>query len=106
MLEILLEVIFDQESNLRIERLENLLDVLTEEKHNSNSSLFPIASAGVRLLFSNTGSELRRRLLMTLIKDDRLNTSDINALIKLIKRKFDLTNIAEGLLLHLNPLAA
>lgn len=43
---------------------------------------------------------------MTLIKDDRLNVSDLKELSSLIRRTFGPRKIAEGMLQRLNPLAA
>ena len=67
-------VIFDQSGALRLERLKSLLEVLTEE---SNKNLLPVAESSIKLLFSQQGELLRSHLLMTLIKDDKLDSSDI-----------------------------
>ena len=107
MREKLLEVIFDQQGNLRIERLENLLDVVSNESSlQSSSDLLPVAGAGLRLLLSKDGGDLRQRLLLTLIKDDRLNISDLKELTSLMRKTFGPRQIAEGVMQRLNPLAA
>ncbi|WP_320668032.1 AarF/ABC1/UbiB kinase family protein [Prochlorococcus sp. MIT 1307] len=106
MLDILLDVIFDKKGGIRLDRIENLLDVLTNDSSASDSTLLPVAGAGLKLLLSPDGSMLRRNLLMTMIKDERLNTSDIKGLLKLLRSKFKTKEIAEDLIRYLNPLAA
>ena len=104
MLTILLDVIFDQTGGLRIERLENLLKVVTKEDETSEDELLPIAGAGLKLLMSPNGELLRRNLLMTLIKDERINTSDLKSLIKLLRRTFRPKIMASQAIKQLNPL--
>ncbi|WP_320677083.1 AarF/ABC1/UbiB kinase family protein [Prochlorococcus sp. MIT 1300] len=106
MIGVLLEVIFDKDSNLQIERLESLIRVLSDTETSTVSSLIPIVKAGTKLLLSDQGDELRKKLLMTLIKDERLNTSDLKSLVKLLGRTFNARNIAGGLAQRFNPLAA
>ena len=65
-----------------------------------------MAGAGLRLLLSRDGSDLRSRLLMTLIHDDRLHVDDFKALLNLVGRRFDPARLAGGLLQRMNPLAA
>ena len=43
---------------------------------------------------------------MTLIRDDRLHTDDVRALVGLLGRTFGPRRLAVGLLQRLNPLAA
>ena len=100
----LLEVIFDREGRLRIERLENLLAVV--ENDQPGTDLLPVARDGLRLLFGSQGSNLRQRLLLTLVRDDRLHTDDLQALLALVRRTFSPAKIAGGMLSRLNPLAA
>ncbi len=102
----LLEVIFDSNGQLQLERLESLLNVVGQNAPTPGAELIPIAGAGLKLLFSSDGAELRKLLLMTLIKDDRLSTSDIRSLIKLLGRTFNPGQIASGMVQKLNPLAA
>ena len=106
MREKLLEVIFDPEGRLRLDRLESLLDVVGQDAPTPGRDLLPVAGAGLRLLFSSDGAALRRRLLLTLIRDDRLHTDDVRALFALMGRTFGPSRIASGLLQRLNPLAA
>ena len=106
MREKLLEVIFDGEGRLRLDRLENLLAVVGQDAPAPGRELLPVAGAGLRLLLSRDGADLRKRLLLTLIRDDRLHTDDVRALFGLLGRTFGPGRIAGGLLQQLNPLAA
>ena len=106
MREKLLEVIFDADGRLRLDRLENLLAVVGQDAPAPGLELLPVAGAGLRLLLSRNGTDLRKRLLLTLIRDDRLHTDDVRALFGLLGRTFGPGRIAGGLLQQLNPLAA
>ena len=106
MREKLLEVIFDADGRLRLDRLENLLAVVGQDAPAPGRELLPVAGAGLRLLLSRNGADLRKRLLMTLIRDDRLHTDDVRALFGLLGRTFGPGRLAGGLLQRLNPLAA
>jgi predicted unusual protein kinase regulating ubiquinone biosynthesis (AarF/ABC1/UbiB family) len=104
MREKLLEVLFDKEGRLQIERLENLLAVV--ENDGAPTDLIPVAGAGLRLLLGAEGSSLRQRLLLTLVRDDRLHTDDLQQLLGLLRRTFSPRRLAGGMLQRLNPLAA
>jgi predicted unusual protein kinase regulating ubiquinone biosynthesis (AarF/ABC1/UbiB family) len=108
MREKLLEVIFDREGRLQLERLENLLAVVDNDS--GSADLLPVAGAGLKLLLTPEGSSLRQRLLLLLVKDNRLNTEDLQALLQLLRRTFTpsklASQLAQGLLQRLNPLAA
>ena len=107
MREKLMEVIFDEQGNLRVERLESLLDVVGNYSGSQSSGeLLPVAGAGLRLLLSRDGGDLRQRLLLTMIKNDRLNISDLRELTALMRKTFGPRQIAEGVMQRLNPLAA
>ncbi len=106
MREKLLEVIFDSKGQLRIERLESLLNVVSSSGQSPGLELIPVAGAGLKLLLGKDGSDLRKRLLMTLVKDDRLSTSDLRALGGMLGRTFGPSKVASGMLQRLNPLAA
>ena len=107
MREKLMDVIFDEQGSLRVERLESLLDVVgSYSSRQSSGELLPVAGAGLRLLLSRDGEDLRQRLLLTLIKDDRLNISDLKDLTALMRKTFGPRQIAEGVMQRLNPLAA
>ena len=102
----LLEVIFDADGRLSLDRLESLLAVVAQDAPAPGKELLPVAGAGLRLLLSRDGADLRKRLLLTLIRDNRLHTDDVRALMGLIARTFGPARIAGGLLQRLNPLAA
>ena len=104
MREKLLEVLFDRQGRLQIERLENLLAVV--ENDGAPTDLIPVAGAGLRLLLGPEGSSLRQRLLLTLVRDDRLHTDDLQQLLGLLRRTFSPRRLAGGMLQRLNPLAA
>jgi len=104
MREKLLDVLFDRQGRLQIERLENLLAVV--ENDGSSTDLIPVAGAGLKLLLGPEGSSLRQRLLLTLVRDDRLHTDDLRQLMGLVRRTFSPRRIAGGMLQRLNPLAA
>ena len=106
MREKLLEVIFDQNGRLRLDRLESLLAVVGQDAPAPGRELLPVAGAGLRLLLSRDGADLRKRLLLTLIRDDRLHTEDVRALAGLLGRTFGPSRLAGGLLQRLNPIAA
>ena len=104
MREKLLEVIFDRDGRLRLERLENLLAVV--EADGPGLDLLPVARDGLRLLFGKEGGSLRQRLLLSLVADNRLHTDDLQALMALVRRTFSPRRLAGGVLARLNPLAA
>jgi hypothetical protein len=104
MREKLLEVIFDRQGRLRVERLENLLEVV--ESDGPGADLLPVARDGLKLLLSRDGDSLRQRLLLSLVADNRLNTADIASLLRLLRSRFSPRRMAGGLLGRLNPLAA
>ena len=106
MREKLLDVIFDESGRLRLERLESLLEVVGQGAPSPGAELLPVAGAGLRLLFSRDGADLRKRLLLTLIRDDRLHTEDVRDLARLIGRTFGPGRIAGDFLQRLNPLVA
>ena len=106
MREKLLEVIFDQNGRLRLDRLESLLAVVGQDAPAPGRELLPVAGAGLRLLLSRDGADLRKRLLLTLIRDDRLHTEDVRELAGLLGRTFGPARLAGGLLQRLNPIAA
>ncbi len=104
MREKLLEVLFDRDGRLRIERLENLLAVVENDAASPN--LLPVAGAGLKLLLGPEGSSLRQRLLLTLVRDDRLQTDDLRALMALMGRTFSPRKLVSGVLGRFTPAAA
>jgi predicted unusual protein kinase regulating ubiquinone biosynthesis (AarF/ABC1/UbiB family) len=105
MREKLMEVIFDENGRLRLERLSNLLSVV-ESDLPGGGALLPVARDGLRLLFGPEGSSLRQRFLLSLVAENRVHTDDLKALISLLGQHFSLGKIATGMLSRLNSLAA
>ena len=95
-LEILLEVVFDKKGRIQIEKVESLLNILFKDKENINSDLIPVANAGLKLFVSKKGSEVRKSLLLSLIKDDKLEFTDAKKLLILIRDTFSPLNIAKS----------
>jgi predicted unusual protein kinase regulating ubiquinone biosynthesis (AarF/ABC1/UbiB family) len=87
MREKLLEVLFDAEGRLQLARLESLLAVV-EGDESGGADLLPVAGAGLKLLLGEEGRSLRQRLLLTLVRDNRLNTDDLRGLMNLLGRTF------------------
>ncbi len=107
MREKLMEVLFDRDGRLQLERLENLLQVVENEDGGGGATdLLPVAGAGLKLLVGVEGKSLRQRLLLTLVRDNRLNTDDLRGLMQLLGRTFSPRRVAGRLLTRLNPLAA
>jgi len=99
MREKLLEVLFDPQGRLQLERLENLLAVV--ENDSTSPDLLPVAGAGLKLLLGPEGGSLRQRLLLTLVQGDRLHTDDLRALMGLMGRTFSPRKLVSGMLAKL-----
>ena len=95
-LDILLEVVFDKKGQIQVEKVESLLNILFRDSENINSDLIPVANAGLKLFVSKKGSEVRKNLLLSLIKDERLEFSDVKKLLALIRDTFSPLNIAKS----------
>jgi len=95
-LEILLEVVFDNKGRIQIEKVESLLNILFKDSDNINSDLIPVANAGLKLFVSEKGSEVRKNLLLSLIKDDKLEFTDAKKLLSLFRDTFNPLNIAKS----------
>ncbi|ABB50153.1 kinase-like protein [Prochlorococcus marinus str. MIT 9312] len=95
-LEILLEVVFDKKGRIQIEKVESLLNILFKDSENINSDLIPVANAGLKLFVGKQGSEVRKNLLLSLIKDDKLEFTDAKKLLSLIRDTFSPLNIAKS----------
>ena len=104
MREKLLEVLFDSDGRLRVQRLENLLAVV--EEAGSSPDLLPVMGSGLKLLLGPEGNSLRQRLLLTLVQGDHLHTEDLRALAGLLRRTFTPAKLAGGMLARFNPLAS
>ena len=61
-----------------------------------NSDLLPVANAGLKLFIGKKGSEVRKNLLLSLIKDDKLELTDAKKLLVLIRDTFIPFNIAKS----------
>ena len=95
-LDILLEVVFDKKGQIQIEKVESLLNILFKDSVNINSDLIPVANAGLKLFVSKKGSEVRKNLLLSLIKDEKLEFTDAKKLLALIRDTFSPLNIAKS----------
>ena len=104
-------MLFDSDGRLQVARLESLLAVVeNDESAVVGTELLPVAGAGLKLLLGEEGRSLRQRLLLTLVRDDRLNTEDLRGLMELVGRTFApkrmVRRLRDQLLTRLNPLAA
>ena len=95
-LEILLEVVFDNQGRMQIEKVESLLNILFKDSGNINSDLIPVANAGLKLFVGKKGSQVRKNFLLSLIKDDKLELTDVKKLLSLIRNTFSPLNIAKS----------
>ena len=95
-IEILLEVVFDNEGRIQIDKFESLLNTLFKDSNNINSDLIPVANAGFKLFISDKGSEVRKNLLLSLVKDDRLELKDAEKLLILIRDTFSPLKLAKS----------
>ena len=93
---ILLEVIFDNEGRIQIDKLESLLNTLFKDTENINADLIPVANAGLKLIVSDKGSEVRKNLLLSLVKDDRLEFKDAEKLLILLRDTFSPLKLAKS----------
>ena len=93
---ILLQVIFDKEGKIQVEKLESLLNILFKDSIDINTDLIPVANASIKLFLSDKGSEVRKNLLLSLIKDDKLEFNDAEKLFNLIKETFSPVKIAKN----------
>ncbi len=98
MINILLDVIFDKKGRIRVERVENLFQVLVQDSSTPSNELIPVAGAGLKLLISERGSLIRKNLLMSIIKDEKIDIKDMKQLIKLLRKTFNPAKIASDLI--------
>lgn len=94
--DILLEVVFDNEGRIQIDKLESLLNTLFKDTKNINSDLIPVANAGLKLFVSEKGSEVRKNLLLSLVKDDRLEFKEAEKLLILLRDTFSPLKLAKS----------
>ena len=93
---ILLEVLFDKKGRIQIDKLESLLNTLFKDTENINADLIPVANAGLKLFVSEKGAEVRKNLLLSLIKDDRLEFKDTEKLLILLRDTFSPLKLAKS----------
>lgn len=77
----LLEVLF-QDGKFQWQRLENLIAIARADHR---FDLLPTAQLGLQYLLSDEGEFLRRQLLMALVEDDRIHTTELQRLWSLVK---------------------
>ena len=77
-------------------KLESLLNTLFKDTENINTDLIPVANAGLKLFVSEKGSEVRKNLLLSLIKDDRLEFKDAEKLLILLRDTFSPLKLAKS----------
>ena len=92
---ILLQVVFDKEGKIQVEKLESLLNILFKDSIDINTDLIPVANASIKLFLSEKGSRVRRNLLLSLIKDDKLEFKDAEKLLNLLRETFSPVKIAK-----------
>ena len=93
---ILLQVLFDKEGKIQVEKLESLLNILFKDSININTDLIPVANASLKLFLSEKGSKVRSNLLLSLIKDDKLELKDAEKLLNLLREIFSPLKIAKN----------
>ena len=60
------------------------------DTENINADLIPVANAGLKLFVSEKGAQVRKNLLLSLVKDDRLEFKDAEKLLDdFIERYFE-----------------
>jgi len=93
---ILIEVIFDKDGRIQIEKLESLLNILFKDSIDINADLIPVANASLKLFVSEKGSEVRKNLLLSLIKNDKIELKDAEKLFTLLRETFSPLKIAKN----------
>ena len=72
------------------------MNTLFGDSENINPDLIPVANAGFKLFVSEKGTEVRKNLLLSLVKDDRLEFKDIEKLLSLIRDTFSPLKLAKS----------
>ena len=93
---ILLEVIFDKEGRIQTDKLESLLNILFKDSIDINADLIPVANASFKLFVSEKGSEVRKNLLLSLIKNDKIELKDAEKLFTLLTETFSPIKLAKN----------
>ncbi len=94
--DILLEVIFDKDGRIQIDKLESLFNILFKDSVDINADLIPVANASIKLFAGEKGSEVRKNLLLSLIKNDRIELKDAEKLFTLLKETFSPMKLAKN----------
>ena len=92
---ILLDIVFDKNGKIQIDKLESLLNILFKDSVDIDTDLLPVANASLKLFMSEKGSLVRKNLLLSLIKDDKLELSDAEKLFNIIRDTFSPIKIAK-----------
>ena len=93
---ILLEVIFDKEGRIQTDKLESLLNILFKDSIDINADLIPVANASFKLFISEKGSEVRKNLLLSLIKNDKIELKDAEKLFNILTDTFSPIKLAKN----------
>ncbi len=94
--DILLEVIFDKNGRIQIDKLESLFNILFKDSVDINADLIPVANASLKLFAGEKGSEVRKNLLLSLIKNDKIELKDAEKLFTLLKEIFSPMKLAKN----------
>ncbi len=97
MIALLMDIIFDSANNIRVERIESLLNVLEDDVTSNSNDLLSVARDSVKLLFSKKGYSIRQKILLSIIKNDKVEITEIKALIKLIQKKYNPNSIVKDI---------
>jgi len=93
---ILLEIIFDKEGRIQTDKLESLLNILFKDSVDINADLIPVANASLKLFVSEKGSEVRKNLLLSLIKNDKIELKDVEKLFNILADTFSPIKLAKN----------
>ncbi len=94
--DILLEVIFDKNGRIQIDKLESLFNILFKDSVDINADLIPVVNASLKLFVGEKGSEVRKNLLLSLIKNDKIELNDAEKLFTLLKETFSPMKLAKN----------
>ncbi|WP_269623601.1 ABC1 kinase family protein [Prochlorococcus marinus] len=104
MVSILMDIIFDKENQIRVDRIEALLDVIEVNSSSGSTELIPVAKNGIKLLVSSKGVKIRKKFLMSLIKNDEFNATDVKQLGNVLLKKFMPEQIVNNLMARMNSI--
>ncbi len=97
MIEILIDIIFDKDNMLNIDRIEELLSVLIAESKDPSKELLPVARDSMKLLISSRGMTIRKKILRSLIKDKKLNTKELKKILELANKTIKPNSVIKDL---------